>query len=144
MTEFDLDLPDVNVLVALVQPSHVHHRSAQKWFASAARFATTPVTEGGLLRLALNRAVMGRSVDGQAAMATLRSIRDHQRSEFLPDDSSLAQAAIDLAGLVGFRRVTDLHLVNLAARHSARLVTFDVKIRAVLTPGDQRLVYELS
>ncbi|MEE4024097.1 TA system VapC family ribonuclease toxin [Gordonia sp. PKS22-38] len=139
----DLDLPDVNVLVALMQPGHVHHHAAQKWFASVTRFATTPVTETGLLRLALNAAVMGRVVDRDAAMATLRSLRGHERSVFLPDDSSLGGADIDLSGLVGFRQVTDLHLVNLAARHSARLVTFDAKIAPVLASADQRLVCTL-
>jgi len=46
---------------------------------------------------------------------------------FVPDDTSLADPAIDLIALSGYRQVTDLHLVNLAARHGLRLVTFDHK-----------------
>ncbi|MDL9948009.1 PIN domain-containing protein [Gordonia sp. ABSL11-1] len=140
----ETDLPDVNVLVALVHPGHVHHQPAQEWFADVVRFATTPITEAGLMRVALNRTVMGRAVRGGDAVATLRSLRAHDRATFLADDSSLADAAIDLAGLVGFRQVTDLHLVNLAARSGARLVTFDTKIEPVLGPSDRRLVLTLS
>ncbi|MGV9669216.1 TA system VapC family ribonuclease toxin [Gordonia sp. NPDC003504] len=140
----DLDLPDVNVLVALVHPGHIHHDAAQDWLRSVARFATTPITEAGLLRMALNKVVMGRAVEAEAAIETLRSIREHERAVFLPDDSSLAQAAVDLSGLAGFRQVTDLHLVNLAARHSGRLITFDAKIARVLTPSDQQSVLTLA
>ncbi|MFT4009581.1 MAG: hypothetical protein QM655_06000 [Nocardioidaceae bacterium] len=142
MTE--LDLPDVNVLVALLSPAHVHHDTAQTWFDSVACFATTPVTESGLVRMAMNPAVMGVAESAERALALLRSLREDARAEFLPDDSSLAEAAIDLVGLVGFRRVTDLHLVNLAAAHSGRLVTFDTKIRPVLSPDDQARVHVLS
>lgn len=141
MTEFDL--PDVNVLVALLSPAHVHHGAAQAWFDSASRFATTPITEAGLVRMAMNQAVMGTALTAGDAVASLRSLRAHERAEFVADDSSLTEAAIDLVGLAGFRQVTDLHLVNLAARHSGRLVTFDTKIRPVLAPADHAAVHVL-
>lgn len=140
----DVELPDVNVLVALLHPDHVHHRAAQGWFASVDRCATTPITESGFLRLALNPHITGEAINSASAVASLRSLRAHARTEFLPDDCSLGDPAIDLVGLVGFRQVTDLHLVNLAARHSARLVTFDAKIGPTLAPGDQHLVRTLS
>lgn len=141
MSEFDL--PDVNVLVALLSPAHVHHGAAHAWFESASRFATTPITEAGLVRMAMNQAVMGTALTAGDAVASLRSLRQHEHAEFVPDDSSLAEAAIDLVGLAGFRQVTDMHLVNLAARHSGRLVTFDTKIRPALTPIDQAVVHVL-
>ena len=48
MRAWMLDLPDVNALVALVLPKHVHHERAQTWWSGAARYVTTPVTETGL------------------------------------------------------------------------------------------------
>jgi hypothetical protein len=39
--------------------------------------------------------------------------------------------------------VPDLHLLNLAARHSAQLVTFDAKITPTLAPADRGLVRTL-
>ncbi|MCA0158241.1 PIN domain nuclease [Tsukamurella sp. M9C] len=141
MTE--LELPDVNVLVALVSANHVHHDTARGWFESTARFATTPITEAGLVRMALNRAVMGTAVTAQQALASLASLRADERAEFVPDDSSLAGPSIDLVGLAGHKQVTDLHLVNLVAQHSGVLVTLDTKIRPVLAPDDQSLVHVL-
>lgn len=130
-------LPDVNALVALVHPNHVHHQLAHAWFESTPAFATTPITESGLLRLALNSLIAGAPTSTSAAVASLRSLKDDPRASFLVDDSSLAQAEIDLTGLVGHRQVTDLHLVNLAAKHSAVLVTFDRSLHQMLVPPDR-------
>ena len=46
-------LLDVNVLVALFDPSHVHHTAAHDWFADRGEegWATCPITENGLLRI---------------------------------------------------------------------------------------------
>jgi len=141
----DLDLPDVNVLVALLHPSHACHRAAQAWFTGLERLATTPVTEIGFLRIALNPTVTGGATTPANAMTALRSVRQDPRAEFLADDSSLALASQDLlAGLAGYRQVTDRHLVNLAASHGARLVTFDRRIRPTLVPDDQSRVVELG
>jgi uncharacterized protein len=44
----------VNVLVALLDPAHVHHDRAHEWFAAeggANGFATCPVTEKSVLRI---------------------------------------------------------------------------------------------
>ncbi|MCL2787717.1 MAG: PIN domain-containing protein [Micrococcales bacterium] len=140
----DLDLPDVNVLVALLHPGHVHHGTAQRWFAGVRRFATTPITEAGFLRVSLNTAVMGVALRSVDVLDSLRSLRSDPRAEFLADDSSLAQACIDLVGLVGHRQIIDLHLVNLAATHRARLVTLDTKIRPTLVTTDQNNVLVLT
>ncbi|MCL2736899.1 MAG: hypothetical protein FWD75_09790 [Propionibacteriaceae bacterium] len=139
----DLDLPDVNVLVALLHPGHMYHEIAHQWFTDTRRYATTPITESGLLRIALNPTVMATEIHTKDALASLRSLKADPRAEFLPDDSSLADASIDLVGLVGHRQVTDMHLVNLAAAHKARLVTLDTTIRLTLTPDDQHWVVPL-
>lgn len=138
-----LDLPDVNLLVALLHPAHVHHLQAQAWFTSVERFATTPITESGFIRMALNPAVAGQVTSLGDAMSSLNSVRADKRVEYVADDTSLALPTIDLVGLVGFRQVTDFHLVNLAACHSARLVTFDRKLAPTLAPEDRRFVHSL-
>ena len=118
-------LPDVNVLVALFHPNHAAHAVVWEWFSSTTSFATTPITETGLLRLALNPKVMGSQVAPSDAMRSLRSLRSDPRAVFIPDDASLAEATTGLDGLRGHRQVTDLHLVNLAARHQMVVVTLD-------------------
>lgn len=142
MAESDgvLHLPDVNVLVALTNAAHQHHRLAHEWLSGVRRFATTPLTETGLVRLLLNPAVTGQHVTGQQAVGILRRLRAHERAIFLPDASSLADAAIDLVGLAGHRQSTDLHLVNLVASHGAVLTTFDRGIGQVLASKDRAYV----
>ncbi len=44
-------LLDVNVLLALVSPDHVHAGRAHAWFEGVTAWATTPITEAGPLRL---------------------------------------------------------------------------------------------
>ncbi|GAB2707648.1 TA system VapC family ribonuclease toxin [Arthrobacter bambusae] len=129
----DLDLPDVNVVIALLHPGHVHHPYAQHWFANVRRFATTPITETGFIRLALNPTVMGGQTSSEAALASLRSLRADPRATFLPDNATLADPVISVAAMTGHRQVTDMHLVNLAVVNSARLVTFDQRIASTLT-----------
>lgn len=140
----DLDLPDVNVLVALVHPAHIHHAAAQRWFSSTARFATCPITESGFLRVTMNPTATGAATTMPTAVAALAAIRSDVRAEFLADDSSLVSSAIDLRGLGGFRQVTEFHLLNLAARYAGRLVTFDRKISRAVMPDDQQFVHALD
>lgn len=132
-------LLDVNILVALAVPAHVHHVRAHEWFASIAEeWATTPMTESALLRLLTNKSIAGATMD--EAVTLLRGIRAAEGHVFLPDDSSLDDAAIDITRLAGPRQVTDLHLVNLATRHGARLATLDRGISEMLEPADRQSV----
>lgn len=133
----NVDLPDVNVLFALLQPAHVAHPTAMQWFATVGAFATTPVTELGVLRLALNPKVMGTKLIPSVALAAVSSIRADPRATFLADSVSLNDPMIDLRGLAGHRQVTDLHLVELAARHSMVLVTLDQALPLSLLEVDQ-------
>jgi hypothetical protein len=54
-----IPLPDLNVLVALTWPNHVHHAQARTWFLGVNRagWATCPITEAGLIRVSSNRRV---------------------------------------------------------------------------------------
>ncbi len=140
-SEAAVDLPDVNVLVALTNAAHIHHDVAHAWFEQTVAFATCPITESGLIRLTLNPAVTGRPLSREDAVAVLDSVRTDSRARFLSDGSSLASPAVDLIGLVGHRQVTDLHLINLAATSGARLVTLDRRIAETLTPADREFVH---
>lgn len=135
-----LQLPDVNVLVALTSSAHQHHRRAHAWLATVTTFATTPLTECGLVRLLLNPAVVGQRVTVRQAIDVLRGVRAHERATFLPDASSLAAGAVDLIGLVGHRQVTGFHLVNLVASQGGVLATFDRRILQSLAAADHGLV----
>jgi toxin-antitoxin system PIN domain toxin len=112
-------LLDGNVLVALAVGDHVHHRTVVKWFLSWDEpFATTPITQGTLLRLALRE-----GLDPQTAMELLTGVTAHQRHVFWPDD--LPYTTATLQGVVGHRQVTDAYLVTLARNQRGRVATFD-------------------
>ncbi|MDQ3476547.1 MAG: PIN domain nuclease [Actinomycetota bacterium] len=135
-------LLDVNVLVALSWPQHVHHHRAHSWFADrrSPTWATTPITEAGFVRISSNTAVIAAAVsvaDAVQAIGALRALPGHT---FVPDDSSLADPLIDLTRLVTPRQVTDFHLVNLAARSGALLSTLDTAILSYLIEADRRFV----
>lgn len=136
----DTELPDVNVVFALLQPSHEAHQIAAQWFASVSQFATTPITELGTLRLALNPRLMGRQLTPSTALASIASLRADPRSRFVVDNASLSDPLIDLRGLAGHRQVTGLHLVDLAARNHLVLVTLDRALPASLLSSDRRHV----
>jgi hypothetical protein len=144
MSSAKLAVPDVNVLVALTNPSHVFHQESHRWLADVARYATTPVTESGLLRMLLNPAVTGQAVTPKQALAVLAGIRADSRAEFLVDDSSLAAANVDTTGLAGHKQVTDWHLLNLASRHDGVLVTLDRRLARAVLPGDAVRVVTLG
>ena len=131
-------LCDVNVLVALVLSTHVHHRAAHAALRQhTGGWATTPMTEAALVRLLLNPLVTGRAFGVTDVLAVLRGVRQDPRWRWLPDASTLADAAIDISVLTGHQQVTDLHLVNLAAVSGVRLATFDAAIPASLAPADR-------
>jgi uncharacterized protein len=112
-------LLDGNVLVALTVAEHVHHHVVSRWFAAHARtFATTPTTQGTLLRFLLRS-----GLDGADAWAVLDGVARHPRHGFWPD--SAAYDARTLRGVVGHRQVTDSYLAARAREQAARLVTLD-------------------
>jgi toxin-antitoxin system PIN domain toxin len=134
-------LLDVNVLIALTNRAHVHHKAAHAWLddvKTRAAWATTPVTECAFVRLMLNPAVSGQAVRPSTVLEVLRALRARPEHQFVADDSSLAEALVSMTTLVGRNQVTDFHLVNLAACNGAVLASFDSRIVEALRPADRR------
>jgi toxin-antitoxin system PIN domain toxin len=123
-----IELLDSNVLVALALPTHVHHERVSSWWAArdASGFATCPITQGALLRLAMQR---GHSVHD--AMRLLQAISALPHHRFWPD--ALSYDEVRVAGVVGHRQVTDAYLAQLARHHRARLVSLDTGLLAAHT-----------
>lgn len=140
MTNDRLELFDVNVLIAMTLRQHIHHRQAIEHLAVTDRWATSPITEAGWLRLLMNPTVSGRAVPVTEALRAIDSCRARSEWNFIPDDVSLSAPRIDLSVLVGAKQVTHFHLVELAARAGARLTTFDVRLRDALAPVDRHHV----
>ena len=131
-------LLDLNVLVSLSLPTHVHHRQADAWFAARrVGWSTTPFTEAGYVRLLSNYRVVGYQITVAAAVAALAAMRALPGHSFVPDDTSLTDPVIDVARLAGAKQVTDFHLLNLAAAHGLLLATFDGSLMRAVAARDR-------
>lgn len=121
-------LLDVNVLVALFFPDHVHHDLAHDWFADHHRggWATCAATENGFVRVACQQP----SGDGILRPADIlvhfrrfcAGKHHHDWSEIvsLRDTTLFAPQFIR-----GHRQISDVYLLGLAKKMSGRLATFD-------------------
>jgi uncharacterized protein len=121
-------LLDVNVLVALFQPDHVHHDLAHAWFADHRRdgWATCPVTETGLVRLLANPRLHMGGVAVTAVVDRLRRLQSDAAHQWWEASISLAdEDRFNLAAIRGHRQVTDVYLAGLAHSRGGKLVTFD-------------------
>lgn len=126
-------LLDANVLVALAVDDHVHHEAAVSWFLDGTSpFATTPITQGTLLRLLLRSGMAT-----ETAFEVLSGFTQHLRHRFWADDRPYE--ASTLRGVVGHRQVTDAYLASLARGNEGRLATFDHGL-AALHPDVAELV----
>lgn len=131
-------LLDVNVLVALAWPNHVHHDLALDWFKNvqSAGWATCPLTESGFVRISSNRRAVPEAKTPQEAILLLRQVVALPHHHFLSDDISMARTQhVEGRRLVGHRQVTDAHLLALALRHEARLATLDRGVTDLVPRG---------
>ena len=145
-------LLDVNVLVALFDPDHVHHDLAHDWFADnrARGWATCPITENGFVRVLSNPAYGVSNVRVSELVNRLSRFCGSGHHRFWPDVISLRDPAIFRANrIAGPRQLTDVYLLGLARKHGGTLATFDrtIPVNAlaagagsvleVITPLDQ-------
>ena len=104
------DLPDVNILIALVDDEHAHHRRASDWFESNSGqgWATCPITQNGCLRI-VSQPRYSNSMSIAEAMRRLHELTDTTAHEFIADDISLlTEGVIDIGEVFGHRQLTDV------------------------------------
>jgi toxin-antitoxin system PIN domain toxin len=131
-------LLDINVLVALTWPTHVHHQLTQEWFSkSNGGFRTCPITQAGFVRVTSNPNFSAHAVSVRAALALLEEIVSLSGHEFWPDDLQLKEAIPQDLPIVGHQQVTDAYLLALAAARGGKVATLD---RGMLALGQKRLV----
>jgi toxin-antitoxin system PIN domain toxin len=129
-------LLDVNVLIALIDPYHIHHEAADNWFADNRQlgWATCAVTENGLLRVICNPSYHGTRATLKDGIVSLRRLCEMRGHVFLAELISIRESRIFQWNHVqGHRQLTDLYLLALAVNSRAKLATFDsgISIRAI-------------
>ena len=124
-------LLDVNVLIALLDPTHIHHDAAHEWFGIEGQesWATCPLTENGVLRIVGHPTYRNFPGNPKVISESLAELRMLQGHTFWPDDISLLDSSrIDLTRLLTAAQVTDSYLLGLAQAHGGRLATLDKRL----------------
>ena len=139
-------LLDVNVLVALFNPVHVHHELAHDWFADnrALGWATCPLTENGFLRVLGNPTSDEQTMGIPELIARLRKFCASGHHQFWADAVSLRDERLFNPSFArGHRQLTDVYLLGLAAKKGGRLVTFDRTIPLAAVIAASRVTLEV-
>jgi uncharacterized protein len=131
-------LLDVNVLLALCDPRHVHHEAAHRWFRSAGQhaWATCPLTENAFIRIASQPRYPNSPGGPGAVGAILGKFCASPAHVFWPDGVSLLDSQlIDWGRLLSSAHITDIYLLALAVHHKGKLATLDTAIPATAVAG---------
>jgi len=127
-------LLDLNVLVALTWPSHIHHKAAHAWLTANRQhtWATCPITQSGLLRISSNPKIIPEAVSPAQALTLLNTLVELPEHQFWPDAVSVTDSPVFQGKtLLGHRQVTDAYLLSLCIHNEGRLVTFDKAIKTM-------------
>ena len=124
-------LLDVNVLIALIDPRHVHHQPAHAWFQAHGGdgWASCPLTQSALLRILGNPRYPNSPGSPVVLMPLLQELLAHPAHVFWPDSLSWNAADLFLAdALLHHGQITDAYLLALAVHHEGLLISFDQRL----------------
>ena len=135
-------LLDVNVLIALAWPQHVHHAAAHRWFDSNSRgaWATCAITQLAFVRISSNPKIIPEAVaprSAHAVLCDLVQLPGHAYWESLPAPAACTTLAA--VSMVGHLQVTDAYRLDLARHHDGGLITFDKGVLALAAAVDKKL-----
>lgn len=137
-------LLDVNVLIALLDGSHIHHGLVTDWLANHLDWgwASCPITQNGCIRIlsqtSYPNTVPAAQVAGRLTEATL-----HPSHVFWSDSHSLLHPGyLKWEKILSSRHVTDVYLLALAVQQGGRFVTLDrgIPLEAVGNAKPEHLV----
>ena len=131
-------LLDINILTALLWPTHEHHDVAHRWFGARADapWATCSLTQLGFVRIVSNPAFSRDALSPMDALALLGENLAQPAHEFWTDSLQVAPAVQGMeTRLQGYKQLTDAYLLTLAHRRKGVLATFDRGLRTLA--GDE-------
>ena len=134
-------LLDVNALLALLDPMHVHHEAAHDWYGQGPqkRQLTCSHVENGVIRVASQPKYpncLGTS--GRVREAVQKFIRQVNADRCDQEATLVDDKVLLRPELLTPSRVSDLYLLALAAANAARLATFDQRIPAAAVAGGSK------
>jgi uncharacterized protein len=120
-------LLDVNVLIALLDPSHVHHAMARQWLTANIRhgWASCAITQLGCIRVMSSSAYPARKPAGLVAARLAEATRTPHHEFWGECPAPVADGLMGWGDLLTSRHSTDVYLLALAVHNKGRLATFD-------------------
>lgn len=135
------NLLDLNVLLALSDPEHMHHQKARSWFTATGEgnWSLCPLTEAGFLRVTTNPAFRPGPRTMEQSIAILQSLKGLSGYWYWEMKESWVNLTARFAARIsGHQQVTDAYLLGLAIEEDGMLVTFDRRIRYLAGPDFAR------
>jgi toxin-antitoxin system PIN domain toxin len=127
-------LLDVNILVALFDAAHSHHRIVARWFSlPGLRWGVCALTEAGFLRITTSTPADRRTLE--QATNIVKSFSNDPNFTYWPIRTSWASLAEPFQGrLYGHQQITDAFLLGLAVKENGILVTLDKAMKHLAGP----------
>jgi uncharacterized protein len=124
-----MDIPDINVWLALVDQNHLHHSPAVNYWENIAdtQIGFTRVSMMGFLRLSTQPRVLSRTLTNSEAWELYRQFLADPNHSLLQEPTSIDHhfAALTTRADFPHRLWTDAYLAAFAIASGSRLVSFD-------------------
>ena len=134
-------LLDVNVMIALVDPVHVHSERAHEWWQAnrSNGWASCPITQNGFIRILSQPSYPGARSTSDA-MRLLELFIAQGNHAFWGDDISLLDHEyFRRRHILGPKQLTDIYVLAVAVKNDGLLATFDRAIpRAAVVGAEAR------
>ncbi|MCU0781575.1 MAG: hypothetical protein MUF04_10810 [Akkermansiaceae bacterium] len=131
-------LPDVNTLLAMLDPMHVHHDAAHRWYATRKRprLLLCSHVVNGVIRVASQPGYSNPlGTCGRVREALLLFIGSVDTAFCQRDVSLLDDKVLPRPDELTPSRVGDLYLLALAVANGVKFATFDTRIPAHAVAG---------
>jgi toxin-antitoxin system PIN domain toxin len=134
-------LLDINLLLALTDPMHVHHELSHQWFAEKGQkaWATCPLTENGFVRIASHPNYPNRPGDVPAVFSILRQVCESPGHHFWTEDLSILKI-LQTDAIITHAQITDVYLLGLAVSKQGKLATLDRRVPVDAVSGGSRAI----
>lgn len=123
-----MDLPDINVWLALVFEAHTHHEFARHWFENQDECCFCRMTQSGFLRLATNHVAFGEeALTLSEAWSCYDALHEDYRIQFSHEPLGLEHLwrIMTLGKNYSPKVWNDAYLAAFCVAGDYRMVTFD-------------------
>ncbi|WP_199289185.1 TA system VapC family ribonuclease toxin [Cyanobium sp. FACHB-13342] len=133
-------LLDANVLIALIDPRHVHHESCHRWFSSRGKapWASCAVTQNAVLHIVGHPRYPNCPGSPAVVSQILLELVSHPQHQFWAEAPSLLSLDhVNPRALVESGQITDTYLLALAVHQGGVLASLDKRLSTLAVTGGQ-------